>query len=79
MGDSYNARNAPRIRLSYSIVNARIGLRIREVDLALYARNLTNEAADLADVPPLIAQYAGRPRIAINTPRTIGLDARFHF
>lgn len=79
VGDSHNARNTPRTRPSYSIINARLGLRIENVDLALYAKNLTNEAADLADVPPLIAQYAGRPRIAVNTPRTIGIDARVSF
>ncbi|WP_334184420.1 TonB-dependent receptor [Novosphingobium sp.] len=79
VGDSYNARNTPRTRPSYSIVNARIGIHVETVDLALFAKNLTNEAADLADVPPLIGQYAGRPRIAVNTPRTIGIDARLAF
>lgn len=79
VGDSYNARNGPRTRPAYSIVNARLGVRIDDIDLALFAKNLTNKAADLADVPPLIAQFAGRPRIAINTARTIGIDARFEF
>ncbi len=79
VGDSYNARNTPRMRPSYSIVNARLGIRVDDVDLALFAKNLTNEFADLADVPPLIGQYAGRARIAVNTPRTIGIDARMAF
>lgn len=79
VGDSYNARNTPRTRPSYSIVNARLGVRIDMVNLAVFASNLTNKAADMADVPPLIGQYAGRPRIAVNTPRTIGIEARIAY
>jgi outer membrane receptor protein involved in Fe transport len=76
VGDSYNNRNAPRIRPSYDLVNLRSGVRIKNLELALFVKNLTNKAADLGDVPPMVVQYPGRPRIAVNTPRTIGLEVR---
>jgi iron complex outermembrane receptor protein len=79
VGDSFNARNAPRIRPSYSLVNARAGVRLDKLELALFVKNLTNKAADLGDVPPMVIQLPGRPRIAINTPRTIGVEVRANF
>ncbi len=76
VGDSYNNRNAPRIRPSYDLVNLRTGVHIEKIELALFVKNLTNKAADLGDVPPIVIQYPGRPRIATNTPRTVGLEIR---
>lgn len=79
VGDSFNARNAPRIRPSYSLANIRGGVQLDRWELALFVKNLTDKAADLGDVPPMVIQLPGRPRIAINTPRTIGIDLRVKF
>jgi len=38
-----------------------------------------NDAANLSDVPPLAIELPGRPRIATNRPRTIGVEARLAF
>jgi outer membrane receptor protein involved in Fe transport len=78
VADSYNARNAPRIRPSYSLVNLRSGVRFNSLELGLFVKNLTNKAADLGDVPPMVIQLPGRPRILTNTPRTIGAYVRFN-
>jgi iron complex outermembrane recepter protein len=79
VGDSYDARNAPRIRPSYSLVNLRAGVQVNTWRWSLFVRNLTNKAADFGDVPPMSVQLPGRPRIAVNTPRTIGIEARVAF
>jgi outer membrane receptor protein involved in Fe transport len=79
VGSSYNARNTPRIRPSYSLVNLRTGVDIKNWEIAFFVKNLTNKAADFGDVPPLVVQLPGRPRIAINQPRTIGLEGRIKF
>jgi iron complex outermembrane receptor protein len=76
VGDSFNNRNAPRIRPSYNLINWRSGVHLQNIELALFVKNLTNKAADLGDVPPMVIQLPGRPRIATNTPRTIGLEFR---
>lgn len=79
VGSSYNARNTPRTRPSYSLVNLRTGADLDGWQLAFFIKNLTNKAADFGDVPPLVVQLPGRPRIAINQPRTIGIEGRLKF
>lgn len=79
VGSSYNARNTPRIRPSYSLVNLRTGADIGGWEVAFFVKNLTDKAADFGDVPPLVVQLPGRPRIAINQPRTAGIEARIKF
>jgi outer membrane receptor protein involved in Fe transport len=76
VGDSFNDRNAPRIRPSYALVNTRAGVRLNKMEVALFVKNLANKAADFGDVPPIVVQYPGRPRIATNIPRTIGIEVR---
>jgi outer membrane receptor protein involved in Fe transport len=60
-------------------VNLRGGVQVNTWQWSLFVRNLTNKAADLGDVPPMSVQLPGRPRIAVNTPRTIGVEARVAF
>jgi outer membrane receptor protein involved in Fe transport len=60
-------------------LNARVALDHNEWELALVAKNLTNEHANLADSRSIGAETAGRPRLVTNQPRTIGLEFRTHF
>jgi len=76
-GDSLDV-NYPTILDAYTLVNARVGIRMGEGwDVALYVNNLLNERANLA----LDRERGGSARIAyyVNQPRTIGLTARYDF
>lgn len=82
IGKSLNARNsAPffRVRPSYDLLNLRAGVTLGTWDVGLFVENATDEAANLADVPPMAAELWGRPRINVNRPRTIGMEARVKF
>lgn len=82
VGESYSGNNDSlnrRVRPSYEIVNLRSGIELGSWQLAAFAYNLFNEHANLSDVPPLAIESPGRPRIATNRPRTIGLEARVNF
>ncbi|MDG2460016.1 MAG: hypothetical protein P8M73_03955 [Luminiphilus sp.] len=48
-------------------------------DVTLFADNVTDERANLADNRPIAAEMPGRARIVTNRPRTIGLEARYRF
>lgn len=79
---SYSANNDPlnpRKRPSYSLVDIRAGVRNETFEVAVYAKNLTDEHANLADNRSLAAEAPGLPRIVTNRPRTIGLEARYRF
>ena len=69
----------PRIRPSYSIVNARIGLRSLNYQVSLFVDNLFNEEAVYSDNRTLAAEAAGRPRIVRNRPATVGLNFLYDF
>ena len=69
----------PRIRPSYSIVNARIGLRSLNYQVSLFVDNLFNEEAVHSDNRTLAAEAAGRPRIVRNRPVTVGLNLSYDF
>jgi outer membrane receptor protein involved in Fe transport len=82
VGSSTSANNDAvnrRQRESYDIVNARAGLSIAAVELSLFMSNLTDEHANLSDLPPLALELPGRARIVTNRPRTIGIEARMQF
>jgi hypothetical protein len=68
-----------RVLPAYSILNARIGVNYKKYDIALFANNLTNEAANFGDVNALSAELAGRPRYMRNRPVTVGISARAFF
>ena len=81
-GDSVSASVSttnPRVRPSYSIVDARFAVDFGHYELALVGKNLANTLADLGDNRSLAAETIGRPRLVVNTPRTIGLDFRARF
>ena len=69
----------PRIRPSYQILNARIGVRNDRWEVAAFINNLLDEDAVLADNRTLAAEALGRPRVVRNRPRTFGVDIRANF
>ena len=71
--------NVIRKRNSWSAVNLRAGLTNESWDITLFAENITDERANLGDNRSIAAETPGRPRIVTNRPRTIGVEARFHF
>lgn len=82
IGESYSANNGalhPLHRPSYEITNLRIGVRSNRYEVAAFVTNLFDERANLGDAVLLGAQLPGQPRILINQPRTVGIDARITF
>lgn len=88
VGDSVSVLNAatdadgkviPRIRPSYNLVDARGGVGFGAYEVAVFAKNLTNELAVLGDARALAAELPGRARVQISQPRTIGLEVRAKF
>ena len=71
--------NEVRERDSWEAVNLRAGITNDTWDITVFADNVTDERANLADNRSIAAETPGRPRIVTNRPRTIGLEARFHF
>ncbi len=79
---SLSANNSiaqPRSRNPYTLVKLRGGVDIGDLELAAFIDNATDERANLSDIRPLAAEIPGRPRIAVNRPRTVGLDLRYKF
>ncbi|MEM8501416.1 MAG: TonB-dependent receptor [Pseudomonadota bacterium] len=69
----------PRDRESYEQVGLRLGLRNERYTATLFARNLTDDIANLADNRSLAAETPGRPRFVISRPRTIGVELNYAF
>ena len=79
-GDSTSFNNGTVVaRDSWSALNLRVGLLNESWDLTLFADNVTDERANLADNRSIAAEMPGRPRIVTNRPRTIGVEARYRF
>jgi iron complex outermembrane recepter protein len=84
VGGSYSANNitpviGPVYRPSYSITDLRLGGRCGNYEVALFAKNLANEHANLGDAILIGAEILGHPRFVINQPRTIGIEGRVRF
>ncbi len=82
VGESLSANNDPtnpRIRPPYELLDARFALSRNAYEIALFAKNLTNEHANLADNRSIAAELPGHPRIVTNQPRTIGIELRAKF
>jgi outer membrane receptor protein involved in Fe transport len=79
-GESNSANNSslatPRRRASYGFIDLRAGIQFDNMELDLFAKNLTDAAANYSDIPPLAAELPTRPRIVTNQPRTIGAEIR---
>jgi iron complex outermembrane receptor protein len=81
-GDTVSASvdaNTPRLRPAYSILDARVAFRSGPYEAALVGKNLTDELANLGDNRSLAAETIGRPRLVVNTPRTLGVELRARF
>ena len=78
--DPLTGRLVPRIRPAYELVNARIGVSIADqYEVALFAKNLTDERSSLSDITSAAVEAPGRARVATNQPRTFGVEARLKF
>ena len=78
--DSLSQVNAiPRKRRAYEQIGLRVGLANERWKAALFARNLTNEIANLGDNRSIAAETPGRPRWVVSRPRTIGLELGLQF
>jgi outer membrane receptor protein involved in Fe transport len=69
----------PRIRPSYSLLDARVAYVFGAQEVAVVGKNLTDIEANLADNRSLAAETLGRPRLVVNQPRTIGVEFRTSF
>ena len=83
-GDSYSSNNetsaaTQRLRESWSAVNLRATMMNDSWEITLFAHNVTDERANLADSRSIAAETPGRQRLVTNRPRTIGLEARMRF
>jgi outer membrane receptor protein involved in Fe transport len=76
---SSNASPVPRERPAYHLLDARLGLSTGSTEIALVGKNLTNEVTNLGDNRSIAAEVPGRPRLFINQPLTIGIEARKTF
>ena len=82
--DSLSGNNSgtlpPRVRDSFELLNFRVGaFQAGSWDVALFAKNVTNEHANLSDNRSIAAEKPGRPRIVTNRPRSFGLEVRRDF
>jgi iron complex outermembrane recepter protein len=79
-GESTSFNNGTVVeRDSWEALNLRAGVMNDSWDITLFADNVSDERANLADNRSIAAETPGRPRIVTNRPRTIGLEARYRF
>lgn len=82
VGQSFSANNNPtdpRVRPSYELLDARFGIISNDIEVIVYAKNLTNEIANLADNRSIGLEVNNLQRIVTNRPRTIGVEVRKRF
>lgn len=83
-GDSFSSNNESsaanqRLREAWSAVNGRLTARNEKYEVTLFADNLTDERANLADSRSIAAETPGRQRLVTNRPRTYGVEAKMRF
>ncbi len=80
VGESLSQVNSQRrVREAYEQASLRAELRTGDWAVGLFADNLTNDIANLADNRSLAAETPGRPRWVVSRPRTIGLSFSYDF
>jgi iron complex outermembrane recepter protein len=82
IGPSFSANNSelhPLRRPGYSLTDLRLGVRRDRYEVDAFVTNLTDEHANLADAVLIGAELPGQPRLLINQPRTVGIEARIGF
>jgi outer membrane receptor protein involved in Fe transport len=77
--DPTTGRIIPLVRPAYHMADLRAGLRNGPAEYALFVKNLTNEVVNLSDTAAVSFPAPGIARVAVNQPRTIGLEARYRF
>ncbi len=83
-GDSYSSNNetsaaTQRLRESWTALNLRAGVVNEKWEVLLFADNITDERANLADSRSIAAETPGRQRLVVNRPRTFGIEGRIRF
>jgi len=63
----------------YDLVDFRLGVTTRDWGAFLYVDNATNKLALLSDTGALSANVPILNRVAVNQPRTIGIDLSYHY
>jgi iron complex outermembrane receptor protein len=89
VGDAWSTNNSvtdpttghviPLIRPAYHTADARAGFRYGPAEYALFVKNLTNEVVNLSDTAAVSFPAPGISRVAVNQPRTIGVEVRYLF
>jgi len=69
----------PTVRDAVNLINLRLGARWDTWELTLFADNVLDEITTFGDNRSLAVETPGRPRLARNQGRTIGLDVRYRF
>ncbi len=64
---------------SYGLLNLRAGFNEGPWELTLSARNVFNRLGVIGDLIPEGAELAGRPKLFVTRPRTIGLELKREF
>jgi outer membrane receptor protein involved in Fe transport len=67
------------VKPPYDLVGARVGIHHANFDAYLFADNLTDRVAVLANATSLTVNIPELNRIAINPPRTIGVDLNYKY
>ena len=70
---------AQRQRGSYSLTNLFVGGKQESWEASLFIKNLFDVRGNLGDEQSEISELPGRPRWAITTPRTVGIDIKRAF
>ena len=83
-GESFSANNATsladaRVRDAWEQLNLRAGVMNDDWEVTLFATNVNDERANLADNRSIAAETPGRQRLVTTRPRTVGLEARYRF
>ena len=88
VGRSFSANNLipdasgvflTRERPAYDIWDMRVAVDHGQYEVALVAKNLGNDHANLGDSRSIAAETPGRPRLLVDQPRTIGIEVRASF
>ena len=78
-GTYFPEEDTENVYPAFTLLNARVGLQIGKLDMAIFANNLTNTQANFGNIQSFAGNVPGRPRYATNRPRTIGIEGRIYF
>ncbi|CAN5580195.1 TonB-dependent receptor [soil metagenome] len=76
---SYNQVVTGLARKSYSTIDVRTGVIIKNYTLSLYADNLFDKKTNLSDEAPVTSIVPGRYRYFVGPPRTVGASLKYNF